>query len=111
MAEYLYLFRGGEMRKMSPDVMQKQMERWRTWIADLSKQGKFKGGDPLEEGGRTLSGKSKTVTDGPFAEAKDLVGGYLLVTAANLDEATELARGCPIFEANGTVEVRTIAKM
>jgi hypothetical protein len=111
MAEYLYLFRGGEMRKMSPDVMQKQMERWRSWIGDLAKQGKFKGGEPLEEGGRTLTGKSKTVTDGPYAEAKDLVGGYLIVTAGSLDEATEMARGCPIFEVNGTVEVRTIGKM
>lgn len=99
------------MRSMSPDVMQRQMERWRGWIADLAKQGKFKGGDPLEDGGRTLAGKSKSVTDGPYAEAKDLVGGYLLVTAASLDEATEMARGCPIFEANGTVEVRTVRKM
>jgi hypothetical protein len=111
MAEYLYLFRGGEMRNMSPDVMQRQMEKWRVWIGDLAQKGKFKGGDPLEDGGRTLTGKNKTVTDGPYAEAKDLVGGYLVVTAGTLDEATEMARGCPIFESNGTVEVRSVKKM
>jgi hypothetical protein len=77
----------------------------------LAKQGKFKAGDPLEEGGRTLTGKGKTVTDGPYAEAKDLVGGYLIVTASSLDDATETARGCPMFDVGGTVEVRTVRKM
>ena len=111
MSEYLYLFRGGEAPRSSPEAMQRHMDEWRKWIGHLSQQGKFKGGDPLENGGKTLTGKSKTVTDGPYAEAKDLVGGYLLVTAGSLDEATELARGCPIFESGGTVEVRPIAKM
>lgn len=111
MAEYLYLFRGGELPRNSPDHMQRHMEQWRNWIAALAKQGKFKAGDPLEEDGRTLTGKGKSVTDGPYAEAKDLVGGYLIVTASSLDDATEMARGCPILEANGSVEVRTLRKM
>ena len=51
------------------------------------------------------------MSNGPFAEAKDLVGGYLLVTAENLDDAAELARGCPILEVEGSVEVRPIRKM
>jgi hypothetical protein len=58
-----------------------------------------------------VTGKKKTVTDGPFGETKDLVGGYLLVTAASLDAATELARGCPIFEREGSVEVREVREM
>jgi hypothetical protein len=111
MAEYLYLFRGGERPKSSPDAMQKHMEKWRTWIGSLAQQGKFKAGDPLEDGGKTVAGKNKTVTDGPYAEAKDLVGGYLIVTAGSLNEATEMSRGCPIFETNGAVEIRAIAKM
>ena len=111
MAEYLYLFRGGELPNNSPEHMQRHMEQWRAWIGALAKQGKFKAGDPLEQGGRTLTGRGKTVTDGPYAEAKDLVGGYLIVTASSLDDATEMARGCPIFDANGSVEVRTVRKM
>ena len=55
-----------------------------------------------------MKGKKKTVVDGPFAEAKDLVGGYLLVTADNLDDAAELARGCPILEVDGAVEIRPL---
>ena len=61
--------------------------------------------------GKQVKGKKKTVVDGPFAEAKDLVGGYLLVTADNLDDAAELARGCPILEVDGAVEIRPIRKM
>ena len=61
---------------------------------------------------RVVAGKKKAVTDGPFGETKDLVGGYLLVTAASLDAATELARGCPIFDRDdGSVEVREVREM
>jgi len=66
-------------------------------------------GTPSRKGARRHR-KKKAITDGPFGETKDLVGGYLLVTAANLDAATELARGCPIFESEtGSVEVREVS--
>lgn len=110
MSEFMYLFRGGQPQG-SPEEMQRQMAKWGAWIQELSKAGKFKAGDPLESGGKLVTGRGKVVTDGPFAEAKDLVGGYLLVTAKDLAEATELARGCPIFETDGSVEVRAITKM
>ncbi|WP_332369613.1 YciI family protein [Spirosoma telluris] len=48
------------------------------------------------------------MTDGPFTEGKEIVGGYLILTAANVDEAVDLAQGCPLFETDGTVEVRPI---
>jgi len=97
---------------VSPQQMQEQMQKWGAWIQALTRNGSFKAGDPLDRGGRVLKGKKKVVTDGPFAEAKDLVGGYLLVSAKDLDEATELARGCPIFESDaGTVEVRQVQEM
>ena len=59
----------------------------------------------------SFSGGKPQVTDGPFAEAKDLVGGYLLVTAQSLDQAVELAHGCPILEVDGSVEVRAVRQM
>lgn len=68
-------------------------------------------GQPLEPGGKVVSGRDKTITDGPFVEAKDLVGGYTLVNAKGLDEAAELTKGCPIFDRGGSVEVRPIMKM
>ena len=111
MANYLYVFRGGA-RMDSPEEMQQSMHKWVAWMESLSKTGNLKGGEPLTREGKTVRGSKKTVTDGPYAEAKDLVGGYLLVTARSLDEATELARGCPIFEnETGSVEVRPIQQM
>jgi hypothetical protein len=109
MADYLYLFRGGD--PLSPEAMQAQMQKWMGWIKELSAKGHFKGGEPLETGGKVLRGRNKSVTDGPFAEAKDVVGGYFVVTAKDIDHAVELSRGCPIFETNGSVEVRPIRSM
>ena len=112
MANYLYLFRGGDMRSMSPQQLEENMKRWGAWIGQISQAGQYKGGDPLAEGGRVLAGKKKAIQDGPFGETKDLVGGYLLVTAPSLDAAVELARGCPIFEhETGSVEVREVRAM
>ena len=67
---------------------------------------------PPGEGARvSFSDGEVSVTDGPFAEAKDLVGGYTLIEAENLGRAAELAQGCPILERQGLVEVRPIMKM
>jgi hypothetical protein len=113
MNDFLLLFRNdnASQSNMSPEEMQQLMQNWRTWIAELGKSGNFKSGEPLERTGKVLRGKSKIVTDGPYAESKDLVGGYLMITAQNLDHAVELARGCPIFETDGTVEVRPVGKL
>jgi hypothetical protein len=110
MADYLFLFRGGDaaMSKMSPEQMQQHMAKWMSWIDRLSKEGSFKAGEPLEKGGKVLQGKKATVTDGPYAESKDLVGGYLIVKAGSLAKAADIAKGCPIFESSGSVEVREI---
>src|ERR1043165_458181 len=108
--DFLYLFRGGaDPKLMSPEQMQQNMNRWFAWMGDLRNKGKFKAGEPLGDEGKVLSTrKGAVVTDGPFAEGKEEVGGYLIVSANDLNEAVELAKGCPIFENNGTVEVRPI---
>ena len=111
MANFLYIFRGGEMNRQSPQVMQQQMQKWGAWVQQLQRDGHFKAGEPLEQGGKVVRGKQKAVTDGPYAEAKDLVGGYLLIEARDLAEATELSRGCPGLDVDGTVEIRPIASM
>jgi len=111
MPNFIYLFRGGKGPSQSPQQMQEEMAKWNTWIGQLSQKGQFKSGEPLTEGGRVVTGKKRAVTDGPFGETKDLVGGYLLVTAPDLNAAVELARGCPIFESDGSVEVREVREM
>ena len=113
MSEFIYLYRGGEDRaNRSPQEMQQVMQKWVSWLQGLAEQGHIKDrGQPLERGGKIVSGKQKAVTDGPFAEAKDLVGGFTLVEARDLDQAAELSKGCPIFDAGGFVEVRPVMKM
>lgn len=113
MKEFLYLFRGGDAREVqqSPEQMQEHMQKWQQWMGQLGASGNFIDGKPLELGGKVLTGTAKSVTDGPFAEGKEIVGGYLLVKANSFDEAVELSKGCPIFEHDGIVEVRPIAAM
>src|SRR5690348_9086589 len=111
MNEYVFLYRGGS-RPASPQEAQSVMQQWMTWLQDLAKRGHLKDqGQPLDPTGKVVAGKAMTITDGPFAEAKDLVGGYSLVNASDLAEAAELSKGCPIFDRGGAVEVRPIMKM
>jgi hypothetical protein len=112
MEKFMYLFRGGEDNNQSPDAMQAQMKKWMEWMQTLSQKGVMVGGEPLQRSGKTVTGAKKVVTDGPFVEAKEMVGGYLIVNAKDMDEAVELSKSCPIFNnANGTVEIRPIQKM
>jgi hypothetical protein len=108
MPEFTLLYRGGT-RATSPEAMQKSYEKWAVWFDGLKKKGALLNiGHPLEKVGCVVSGTSKVVSDGPFAEPKDVIGGYSIVTAANLAGATECAKGCPILEDGGSVEVRPI---
>lgn len=113
MSEFVYLYRSGARPSRSPEQAQQEMQRWMAWLKELTDKGHIKDpGHPLERTGKLVTGKARTVTDGPFAEAKDVVGGYTLVQATDLGEATALAAGCPIFEiADGAVEVRPVMKM
>jgi hypothetical protein len=111
MSEYLYVYRGVQPGKASPEEMQQVMQKWITWMQGLAEKGHLKDrGHPLEADGKLVSGNAKTVTDGPYAE-KDLVGGYSLIEAKDLAQAAELSKGCPVLERGGSVEVRPIMKM
>jgi hypothetical protein len=111
MSEFVFLYRGGE-RSDSPQQAEQQMQRWVAWMKELGEKGHLKDrGQPLETTGKVVRGKQKVVTDGPYAESKDLVGGYTLVEAKDLSHAAELSKGCPIFESGGLVEVRPVMEM
>lgn len=111
MNEFVFLYHGGEAGR-SPERAQQVMQKWMAWFKDLSDKGHLKDrGQPLERAGKLVNGKRKTVTDGPFAEAKDVVGGYTLILAKDLNEAAELSKGCPILEVDGQVEVRPVMKL
>jgi hypothetical protein len=111
MKEYLFLFRGGEMPE-APEASQAHMQRWMQWMDGLGKEGKFVGAQPLNKNGKQVTGSKKIVTDGPFMEGKEMVGGYLICKAGSLDEAVEISKGCPILEyETGIVEVREIQEL
>lgn len=108
MSEFTYLFRGRRY-DASPEQRQKLLEKWVAWFKDLEAKGHMQDpGHPLEGGGKVVEGNRKAVTDGPFAEAKDVVGGYIVIKARSLDEAVELSKGCPILDVDGSVEVRPV---
>jgi hypothetical protein len=109
MSAFMFIFRGAPPRGDSPEQLQQHMQKWMTWFEGLRKDGVYQGqGAPLEAEGKVVRGTRKTVSDGPYAEAKDLVGGYAIVEARDLESAVEVARGCPIFERDGAVEVRPV---
>jgi hypothetical protein len=113
MAKFVYVFRGGAFlqKGLSASAMQDHLKLWGAWMGELAKQGHQPAGAAVQPGGRTIRGKSKVVTDGPYAELKDLVTGNLAIEAESLDEAASLALGCPIYIYDGSVEVRPVAQI
>lgn len=117
MSEFLFVYRNStaarEANMGTPEARQKSMQRWMTWMRDLETKGHLRSaGQPLERTGKSVRGGSRTITDGPFIEAKDVIGGYSIILAADLAEAAELAKGCPgLDDPDGSVEVRPIASM
>lgn len=114
MAKFMYLFRTNPSayQSMSPEQMQQTMKKWMDWKEALEKNGHIKQlGERLDGSGKVIRGKDKTVTDGPFVEVKDFIQGYMLVEAKDTDQALELAKGCPILDSDGTVEIRPFVAM
>ena len=109
-AGYLLLFRGSNWRNsLSPEQIQTLMSEWAAWFNRLAEEGKLKGGQPLEREARVVSGANRVVSDGPFAESKEEIGGYFYLTVEDLDAAVEVAKQCPGLGYGISVEVRPVA--
>jgi hypothetical protein len=109
MDKFLFLFRSVPVaqRGLSPEQMQAAMQKWIDWKDQLAKDGHIKSwGDRMDATGKVVRGKTKSITDGPYVEVKDSIQGYLVIEAADMDQAVELAQGCPILDVDGSVEVR-----
>jgi hypothetical protein len=112
MTEFTYLYRGGRDIPQSPEQRQKQLQKWAAWFKELGANGHLKElGHPLESASIVVEGNQKIVTDGPYAEAKDLVGGFSLIEAKDIAQAVDLSKGCPILEVGGSVEVRPVMQL
>lgn len=105
MKKYLYVFRGGDAgyENQSPEEMQAHMQRWGEWMQKVSAEGY-----PLQAEGKVVGKGGQIITDGPFTEGKEIVGGYVVLQAESMDHAVKLSEECPIFEFGGTTEVREI---
>jgi hypothetical protein len=112
MSQYLFLYRPPEGPPLTPQQMAEVMPVWMAWMKSLDERGHLAhAGNPLAREGKLVRGKPQTITDGPFAEAKDVINGYTVIEAGDLTQAADLARGCPILDGGGSVEVRAVAPM
>lgn len=110
MENYILLFRQPDYdyRETSKEKMQEIFKKWQDWVNGIEAQDKF-----VSHGQRlTMEGKvlrpGGVITDGPFVEIKEKLGGFILIKAENMDDATTLAHGCPALDTGGSVEIRQL---
>jgi hypothetical protein len=114
MKEFMMLFRSEERSEkefaaLTPEAMQAQIQLWQDWIGGIAAQGKFIASDALANEGKIVRANN-VITDGPYIELKEMVGGYILVKADDMDDAIKLSEGCPTLDIGGNVEVRPLMK-
>jgi RNA polymerase sigma factor (sigma-70 family) len=109
-SKFMLIFRGGAVARhdLSPSELQAHVEKWYRWSDELARQGRGNVGTALDNPGAAVRGHERVVTDGPYAESKDLVTGSLIIEAASLEDAVDVARTCPTYEFGGSVEVRPV---
>jgi len=107
---YLLLFRSNDWHlDLSREELQKAINQNRAWIEQLAAQGKVRAAQPLARNGGRVSGRNgRIVSDGPFAEAKEVVGGYFLLDAGTMEEAITVAQSCPSLAQGASIEVRPL---
>ena len=112
MEKFMFIFHGGSSTSSSPEAMQANMGKWMAWIGKLKNAGKYVAGEPLLPGGKLVSGPNgKSVTDGPYTEGKEVVGGFFIINAKDIEEAVELSKECPDLGHGSKVQVRQVMKV
>jgi len=109
MKEFMLLFRQPPFdHNTTPQDWQALAKKWKDWVEGLTSKGSFvSNGQRLAMEGKVLK-PGGVITDGPFVEAREILGSFIIVKAENLDEATTLAHGCPAIDTGGSVEIRPI---
>lgn len=113
MEKFMLLFRGSDVYQpgQSPEALQALKQKLINWVGELSKKGVHVASEPLLPTGKQVNGAKKTVTGGPFGEAKEIIGGCTIVQAKDMNEAIEIAKDCPILASNANIEVRPIQEV
>jgi len=108
MKEFMMIFRNDKDEpKPSPEELQGMLKQWDDWIGGIAAQEKFVATNALGFEGKTVNDKG-VVSDGPYSEIKEIIGGYLICKTDTLEDAVALTKGCPILANGGTVEVRDV---
>ena len=112
MDEYVLIMRHQDGKKIaSPEQIQTWMKQTMDWIGGISAQNKFTGGTGLPFEDARVVRSNNVVTNGPFGEIKETIGGFITVKADSVEEAVEFAKGCPVLQGEGnSVEIRKVAK-
>jgi hypothetical protein len=112
MKEFMMIFSSEVNDSFGPsqEQMQSYIPEWMDWFGGIAAQGKIVNANRLSFEGKTLK-PNNVIADGPYAEVKEIIGGYVIVKANDIDEAMKLAEGCPILYHGGHVEVRSIIPM
>jgi hypothetical protein len=114
MSKFMLIVGGADLDKRSsnnPALAPMMLERYMAWVKSLSERSPIVSYKLYDQTGARLTIRGGQVVEGPFVEAKEAVGGIFVLEAANLAEATQLAKGCPVFELqNGYVEVRAVER-
>lgn len=97
MQDFMLIMKGDDSMEVGPEEMQQRMQDYMGWMKKMMEAGRLKAGQPLEPTGRWLKDRDTVTSDGPFLEPKEVIGGYVILSAEDLDEATELARHCPLL--------------
>ena len=117
MSEFVLLYRSSNEAYReavgSPESAEQTMAKWQAWFRDMTEKGQLKNrGLPLDRSsGKVVGSKKKTITDGPYVESKEVVGGFSIIEAKDLSEAAQIGSGCPVLEIGGSVEVRAVMQL
>lgn len=108
MKNFIVIFRepDGRTHQHTPEEIQQHQQNWKAWFEKWGKEGKLNGGGGLTLNGKILKGKPIEVADDIHKVGTEIVGGFLLLKANDLSEATDIMQSCPIFEFDGYAEIR-----
>ena len=113
MKEFLLIFRNNfkALPSFSPEEMQATTKKWMDWVGGIAAQNKlFDRGNRLASSGKVVK-PDNVITDGPYTEIKESVGGYSVIKVNSYEEAVEIAKGCPVLTVGGNVEIREIDQL
>ena len=110
MKDFMMIFIGADYQELglSPEELQNRMGKWFAWGQKMEAQGILKGGEALVPNVKRITGQDRTVSDGPYADSKEIIGGYYTVSAKSADAVVAIAQDFPDYDLGGTVEIREV---